>query len=199
MARGKIRNRVDNRGPLQRMADNAETAEQQSKLDVVIPEQMAMAKFERAGLAFRRTPVIDTLWDAGKLTEVEYTSLAYYRDQALRAEDDVAGQSVLAPEKIMGGGGGSSPVGGYIPASLIWTPAIAETARIERDLGSLRDITRAVAVEDVSLSQWCVARHGGRERYDGNGKFVAVVPVCEKRHVEMARLELRHAAGRITR
>lgn len=146
-----------------------------------------------------RTPIIDTLWDTGKLTEVQHSLLAYYRDQALKAEDDVAGQSVLAPEKIMGGGGGSSPVGGYIPVTLIATPAILETARIERDLGSLRDIARAIAVDDMSLSRWCIEKFGGRERYDDKGKFVAVVPICEKRNIEMARLELKHAAGRIVR
>lgn len=171
------------------------------------PEQLASGTFSQRWMiedghraqAHVRTPVIDTLWDAGKLTEVEYCALAYYRDQALKAEDDVAGQSVLSPEKIMGGNGGSSPVGGYIPAILIATPAILETARIERDLGSLRDIARAIAVEDLSMSAWCIAKHGGRERYNGEGKFVAVVPIAEKRCMDLARLELKYAAGRIVR
>ena len=74
-----------------------------------------------------------------------------------------------------------------------------ETGRIERDLGQLVDIARAVAVDDKSLSQWCIDKHGGRERYDGNGRFVAIVPICEKRHMEIARLELRMAARRIVR
>lgn len=174
------------------------------------PEQFAAGKFkqgghwataqnERAGLAHRRVPVIDTLWDAGKLTEAEYSALAYYRDQASRAEDDVCQSGPLDPEKIMGGGSGSNQAGGFLPATLAWSPAIVETGRLERDLGSLLDIARAIAVDDVSLSQWCIAKHGGRERYDGKGRFVAIVPINEKRHMEIARMELRMAARRISR
>lgn len=162
------------------------------------PEQFEKGSFERAGMAYRRKPVIDSMFAAGKLSEAEYRSLAYYRDQAHRAEDDQAGGSVLAPEKIMGGIMYASPFGGFVPASLLFTPAIAETGRIERDLGSLLDIARAIAVDDTTLTQWCIEKHGGRERYNGKGQFVAIVPIAEKRHIELARLELRMAARRIS-
>ena len=158
------------------------------------PELMAMGEVRRVNMAYRRTPVIDTLFEAGKLTYRHYAALAYYRNQASQAEDDYARSSTLAPERVMGGGGGS--VGSGIP--IIFTAAIAETGRIERDLGSLLDIARAIAVADLSLSQWCIAKFGGRERYDGNGNFVAMVPVCEKRHIQNAMMELKFAAGRIT-
>jgi hypothetical protein len=172
------------------------------------PELMARGEFrqggvwatganERSGLAYRRVPVIDTLFNANQLTASEYDALTYYRDQALRAEDDTAEDGTLAPARIMGGGGGAP--GSRIPAKLVFTPAIAETGRIERELGALLDIARAIAVDDLSLTQWCISKHGGRERYDGKGKFVAVVPINEKRHVEMARLELKMAARRISR
>ena len=170
------------------------------------PEQFARGTFEqggnlavgkeRDGLAYRRVPVIDTMRRTGQLTDSEHASLAYYRNQAIRAEDDVAVEGTLAPSKIMGGGG-SSQQAGYIPASLIWTPAIMETARIERDMGALWNIARAVAVDDVSLSQWCVSKFGGRERYDGTGKLVAIVPVRERECVKIALMELKHAARRI--
>ncbi len=159
-------------------------------------ERMAHNDTEHAGAAVRIVPVIDTMLRANQLSRREYDALAYYREQAHRAEDDCAQSGTLAPERIMGGGG--QPGGSRIPASLLFTPAIAETARIERDLGGLLDIARAVAVEDMTLTRWCIAKHGGRERLDGAGRFVAMVPVREKETVGLARIELRNAAGRIS-
>ena len=164
-------------------------------------EQIATGVFRRANAAYRRVPVIDTLHDAGKLTYAEYAALSFYRAQAIQAEDDAARSSPLAPERVMGGGGQSG--GSTTPITLLSTPALLETARIERDLGSLLDIARAVAVDDKSLTQWCIERHGGRERYDGKGKFVAMVPNgrCSGPDSVMgiALLELKWASGRIVR
>lgn len=176
------------------ISDTAPTPEQMNAGEFRQGGNMATSLTERAGLAYRRIPVIDTLWNSGQLTEGEYAALAHYRNQASQAEDDVASQSTLSADKIMGGSHG-----GYIPAMLIATPAIIETGRIEADLGSLRDIARAIAVDDYSLSQWCIGKHGGREKYDSSGKIVAIVPAGDKRNVELARLELKTAAGRITR
>lgn len=159
-------------------------------------ERLAHNDVEAAGAAVRVVPIIATMLATKHLSRAEYDALAYYRGQAHKAEDDCAQAGTLAPEKIMGGGGQRN--GSHIPASLIYSPAIVETARIERDLGSLLPIARAVAVEDISLSRWCVGQHGGRERYDGKGRFVALVPVREKQVVSYARMELRMAAQRIT-
>lgn len=161
-------------------------------------QRIAHNDFERAGMAYRCVPMIDTLLLTKRITHAEHQALEYYRDQAHRAEDDVAEQGTLSPEKIMGGGCGSAQQS-YIPTMLIASPAIIETARIERDLGSLLDIARAIAVDDWSLSRWCINRHGGRERYDGKGMFLCMVPVAEKRVLDLARLELRMAARRISR
>lgn len=153
--------------------------------------------FQGAGAAVRVVPVIETLLRTERITQSEFDRLAYYREQAHKAEDDIAGESPLSPQRIMGGVT-SSPTSGKIPtAVLLATPAIIETARIERDLGSLLDIARAIAVDDLTLSQWCIRQHGGRERYSGNGKFIAVVPIAEKKVMDKARLELRMAARRI--
>lgn len=157
------------------------------------PELMGKGQFRRANMAFRRTPVIDTLLETGKLSHAQYAALAYYRNQACQAEDDYKRSSTLAPERVMGGGGST---GSGIP--IVFTAAIAETSRIERDLGSLLDIARAVAVEDKSLSQWCIEKHGGRERYNGSGVFVAIVPAGNKDNIGIALMELKFAAGRIT-
>ena len=153
--------------------------------------------FYRAGIAFRMVPMIDTLLKAGTLTQAEHNALSHYRDQASRAEDDIAQEGTLAPARIMGGH--TAPCGGKIPAILLGTPAILETARIERDLGGLQPIARAVAVDDWTLTRWCIEQHGGRERYDGKGEFVAMVPNSERRVMGYARIELKMAARRIVR
>lgn len=166
------------------------------------PEQQANGAFARvlfgAVSPFRRIPIIDRLFDTGKLTEREYSNLAYYRDQAHRAEDDAATQGTLAPEKIMGGTGGTTSTG-PLPRLLHPTPAILETARLERDLCQYRAIAHAVAVMDWSLAQWCIHKHGGRERYNGRGEFVAIVPNREREVMKYALCDLRAGALLIVR
>ena len=153
------------------------------------PERIAHGEVITAGMARKIVPAIETLHKRGLIDAKEYDALAYYRDQASLAEHSPVRSCC-----------DTSPRGGsdHGPGVAILS-AMLETGRIERDLGQLVDIARAVAVDDKSLSQWCIDKHGGRERYDGNGRFVAIVPICEKRHMEIARLELRMAARRIVR
>lgn len=157
------------------------------------PEQFASGEFAREGMHYRRVPMIRTLYDAGKLTYDQFARLQFYRDKAIQAEDDYKRSSTLDADRVNGGGGS---FGSGLP--LVFTAAIAETGRIERDLGSLLDIARAIAVNDWSIAQWCISQYGGRERYDGKGKFVAMVPACGKTKLDIALMELKHAAGRIT-
>lgn len=149
--------------------------------------QYARVIIPSEGVRWRRVPVIDVLLKAKLLTDREYEMLAYYRDQACLAEKSPVRSCC-----------DNSPRGGSGPGVAILSAAI-ETGRIERDLGALRDIARAIAVDDRSLAQWCIDKHGGRERYNDKGKFVAVVPINEKRHMALARMELRMAAHRICR
>lgn len=151
------------------------------------PERAGRAEFVSAGMARKLVPPIDTMRNQGLLSDSEWSALSYYRDQASLAD--------RSPVKSCCD---DTPSGGNGPGVTIISAAI-ETGRIERDLGALRDIARAVAVDDKSLAQWCIDKHGGRERYGKDGVFVAVVPVNEKRHVQMARMELRMAAHRICR
>jgi hypothetical protein len=137
----------------------------------------------------RIVPAIDMLVKQDIITQKEWEMLDYYRSQALRADRSPA-KCVL--DRSVGGNDGGEP-------GVELMSAMLETGRIERDLGELRDIARAVAVDDITLARWCIHKHGGRERYDGQGDFVAVVPICEKRHMKLARLELKHAAGRIVK
>lgn len=149
--------------------------------------------FQSAGAAMRVVPVIETLLRAGRLSQAEYNALHHYREQAHRAEDDMAQESTLAPQRVMGGGSAYS--GGMIPRILMATPAIIETARIERELGSLFRIARAIAVDDLTLTRWCIQQGGGVEKRKG-GVVVAMEP-RDPNGVKMAALELRFAASRI--
>jgi len=123
-----------------------------------------------------------------KITPQEHLLLSYYRSQALLADRSEVKSCLDFSVK----GGDMGP-----PAAI--TSAILETARIERDLQSLRHIARAIAVDDKSITQWCIDQYGGRERYDGKGNFIAMVPIGESKHVANATMELRMAARRIVK
>lgn len=146
-------------------------------------------KGERMAKVRRLVPPIDTLLANGRITEEEHRALTYYRDQA-----DMANRSPLKDSlnKSVSGGDGE-----HLSAAV--TSAMLATSRIERDMGQLSDIARAVAVEDLSLNQWCIRKHGGRERYDGKGRFICMVPIREVANVKIAMMELRMAAHRIVR
>ena len=152
-------------------------------------EQLGRSEFRRANHGhYRKIPVIDTMLARDQITPQEHALLGYYRDMASLADKSPLKSCIDFSVK-----------GGDIGPSAAITSAILETARIERDLGSLRELARAVAVDDKSITQWCIEQFGGRERYDGNGKFIALVPVGEAKRVQMATMELRMAARRIVR
>jgi len=152
------------------------------------PEQLASGDFVSAGMPMRRVPMIETMHKRGQLTEEEYRSLGYYRDQASIA--DRSGVKSCLDREI--GSGGAGPGAAVISA-------LIETGRIERDLGSLWKIARAVAVDDLSLTQWCIDQRGSRERYNGDGEFIALVPIGEVKAMRLALQDLKAAAGRIVR
>lgn len=180
----RLRRGRDTRGPLQRIVDREVANDQRVG---PVDEQRVHCEFVRDQERHRRVPVIETMHKRGQLTDREYRCLAFYRDQAAMAE-----RSPVKSCLDQGVGGG-----GDIPVSAAITSAILATARMERDMGQLYPIARAVAVDDRSLSQWCVDKHGGRERYDGKGKFVAIVPLRETVVMKIAIMELRMAAHRI--
>jgi hypothetical protein len=156
------------------------------------PEQNRLADYASVGMAHRRVPAIETLRARGLLSDGEYRRLAFYRDQVSLAERSLTKSCLnivigMAPGRT---GSERGPSAATVSARLT-------VGRIERELGSLLGIARAVAVEDMSLSQWCVAKHGGREKFDADGAFVAVVPLAEKRVMAGAKLDLKMAAARI--
>lgn len=160
-----------------------------SSIDLVRPtdEREAKGRTVNVGMSKRFVPAIDTLHERGYLTRPEWKALRHYRDQASLADRSPVKSCC---DDTVGSGNG--------PGAAI-TSARIETARIERDLGALRDIARAVAVDDLSLSQWCIKQYGSREEYDNKGRVVAIVPINKSKRVPEARMQLRAAAKIISK
>lgn len=148
------------------------------------PEREGKNHFQSAGMARKLVPEIDRLHAKGWLTDAEHQALWHYRDQAGLADKSPVRSCI-----------NFEPRGGYGPGVAILSASI-ETGRIERDMGELWRIARAVAVDDKSLTQWCVEQHGGRERTH-EGKVIAIVP--PDKTVAIARMHLRMAAHRIVK
>jgi hypothetical protein len=149
---------------------------------------MKRGDFHSAGMAYKRVPVIDTMLTRGQITDRQYVALAYYRDQASLADRSPLKSCI----DFSVNGGDSHP-------SAALASAMLETARIERDMGSVWQLARAVAVDDVSLTEWCIKHDGGRKRYNDKGRVIAFVPTSGKNAVPLALVELKTAAGRIVK
>ena len=102
---------------------------------------------------YRRVPVIDTMAQTGKLSRRQFDGLARYRDVAIAEERSFIEDSVGKMMRGACGGGDGTPS----PASI---RTAIEMGRLEHDLGALRDIARAVAVDDMTVSQWAASKGG---------------------------------------
>lgn len=138
---------------------------------------------ESAGAARRVTPPIVMLHRQGKIDDKQLEALAYYRDQAGLAHKSPTRDS--CDFSVRGEGSG--------PGAAI-TSASIETSRLERELGALAPMARFVVRDDNTLTRWCIEQHGGRERYDKNGRFIAMVPRCEQRVMRDAVQDIRAIA-----
>lgn len=147
--------------------------------DNVTPERQQHNQLVSAGMARRVLPVIDQLHGKGLLNEADYANLAYYRDQASLADHSPVRSCC-----------DDSPRGGNGPGIAVVSASL-ETGRMERDMGQLWQIARAIAVDDWTIERWCMERYGSKE-HDGK-----VMPIHPDKHVKMARMELRMAARRI--
>lgn len=138
------------------------------------------------GKVYRRKPMIDVLKGKGVISEREWTALHHYRHHA-----DIANRSLIRDSlnrQIRGGNGDP-------------TKKLMNALQIVRDcesaVGTLLDILRAVVVDDVSLSQWAIAKAGAVEqRRERAGKTVVSIEPRQKA-LAIARLEIKMAAGRV--
>lgn len=154
------------------------------------PEQMEKAEYVSAGMAYRRVPVIVTLADTGKLTQRQFDGLTRYRDVAIADERSLIRDSIgKMLDGMIGGGTGG--------ASLSTTRNAIELGYLERELGSLADIARAVAVEDVSLAQWAMKQGGSLSRHKSIGRAVVTWFEPRRKFAEIALIEIRMAGERL--
>lgn len=144
------------------------------------PEREARNETQSAGMARKVVPEIVRLHKQGVLNDRQFANLAYYRDQASLADKSPTRSGLDFSPK----GGGNGPGVAIISAQ-------RETWRMEREMGGLWELARAVCVDDMSLRQWCIEKYGGVERDKG------IVPIREKFYMERARLELQFCAGAI--
>ena len=155
--------------------------------------------FQSAGAAVRAIPVIVTLHERDVLTDDEFAALAHYRDQASLADKSPVRSN--CDFSVRGGGNG--------PGVAI-TSASLETARIERDMGPLWRLCRAVCVDDIPLDEWCIAQGlkakqaqidamKGAARAMASWRQSVGLPVADPEAVGIATMELKYAAGGIVR
>lgn len=130
------------------------------QIETATPEQQAKGEFRRIGMHYRRVPVIETLYAECKLTSRQFNGLARYRDVAVAEDKSLIEDSVGKLLRGCVGGGGDGDFALRIAIEL---------GRLERALGSLADIARAIAVEDATLSDWAMKRHGAHERIRAGG------------------------------
>lgn len=148
--------------------------------DVV--DNRAGGKSITIGKAYRRKPIIETLHDMALFSDAEFKALKHYRHHA-----DIADRSPVRDSLNMmrNGGSGSGP-------TIEMLNAVRVRDDIDRAVGSLIDIFHAVVVDDVSLSQWAIAKWGAVEKVR-KGKTI-IEPKTGK--VAIARLEIQIAAKR---
>lgn len=143
------------------------------------PEREAHNDTVSAGAAVRIVPVIVRLWEADIINRQEFEALAYYRDQASMADRSPVKSSL-----------DYTPSGGNGPGVAVISAQI-ETGRIERNMGPLWPLARAVAVNDMTIPQWCITNkrsieEGGRIRAHPEDMAIAL-------------MELKYAAGGIVK
>lgn len=141
-----------------------------------------------AGMAVKIIPAIDTLKTKGHITQGEYDALKYYREQASLAEQSPTRDSC---DFSVRGGEGHGPSVAIISAKV-------ETERLEKLMGGLFPIARAICVDDLSLEQWMKEKYGtvgagkrGRPRKD------ELKPNCSPDQAMFVRWELKMAANRM--
>lgn len=138
------------------------------------------------GKAYRRRPMIDILMAQGLFTAEEHKALRHYRHHADLVDRSPVRDSLC----LQRGGSGAGP-------TLTMLSACRLVGGVEAAAGSLKDILRAIVVDDWSLSQWAIQRHGGVEiKRERNGKAATAM---EPRHraLVIAKQEMKIAAQRV--
>jgi len=140
------------------------------------------------GTAYRKRPMIDILHERGVLDEPLYKALKHYRHHA-----DIADKSPIRDSLtnwMPKASGGTGP-------GIELLNAIRVRDDCERAAMGLVDILRAVVVDDMSLSQWAMNKHGASEHCRTKGSSVVCVMEPSAKALKLARYEIIIAAQRV--
>lgn len=161
------------------------------------PERTAHNDFRTVGMAMQLIPPIVRLHEQGLINDTELKALAYYRDQAGLADKSPV-KSCLD----------WTPKGGHGPGIAIIS-AQRETWRLERNMGALWAMCRAICVDDVTVEGWCLHTYGPidperigdeyPEREWPELLMLAAIdfPLVDPHDVKVTIMELKYAAGGI--
>lgn len=149
------------------------------------PEQFERGAYERATLAYRRVPVIETLRTTGKLNQRQFDGLARYRDIGIKCERSEIMDSCQRLLHVAGNDGDGP--------SHSSVRALIELGWLERELRALRDIARAIAIEDMTVSAWAMKIGGSvmRERTVHGATIRTYEP--RRKFMDSAMIEIRSA------
>lgn len=158
------------------------------------PEQLARDNylFERETKAgqvarghYRKVRQLETLTNAGLFTDAQAKALSQYRAWA-----DLCDRSLIRDSSDRDTPG---PPAGDGPSNTL-IDAKAEVAKREKAAGPLRDILRAVIVNDVSPAQWAMDKFGARNHCRNIRGVKICYPAAKDWAVKRAKDELRTAA-----
>ena len=167
------------------------------------PEQMKAGEFElqeivdrspsgrmlAIGKAYRRRPMVAILYEQGLFSQAEYKALRHYRHHADIADRSPLRDSITTLMRVAGGTGAGP--------SVEMLNAIRVRDDCERAAGSLRDILRAIVVDDLSLSQWAMSKAGATERCEQRKGRRICWMVPSKKALAVAKLEITIVARRV--
>lgn len=141
------------------------------------------------GKTLRRKPMIEVLFGQGLFSKEEYKALKHYRHHADIADRSPLKDSIANLLRISGGAGHGPTINTL--------NAIRVRDDVERASGSLVGILRAVVVDDMSLSQWCISRgHSAEKCRDRKQGRVCAIEATEAA-LRIAQLEIKMAAARV--
>jgi hypothetical protein len=141
------------------------------------------------GKHYRRKRMVEVLCAQGLFSSEEAKALKHYRHHADIADKSPLKDS-LANLMRISGGTGSGPTVNTLNA-------IRVRDDVERAAGSLVDILRAVVVDDISLTQWCVSRGKSVEKCRARRAGRVCTIEAPESALRIARMEIQMAAKRV--
>lgn len=158
------------------------------------PEQLARDNylFERETKAgqvarghYRKVRQLETLTDAGMFTDAQAKALSQYRAWADLCDRSLSRDSL--DKFVPGTSIGDGPSNALIDAK-------AKVALCEEAAGALKDVLRAVIVNDASPAAWAMEKHGSRDHCRTVGGLRICYPAAKDWAVKRVKDELRTAA-----